>query len=256
MRRSYARLLARGDGVEERRRKAEQEWESLRKGSLSGLCFFMPFVEAADELWDLGDRKTEQQMLEAYLEKIGPERREQVSRDRRAWKWSRVPRRVRQWREAHQVLLELENPDVSRREGVARLEVDDPPWPSSECAEASGSPAWRTKEAKGAGPQDRRGRGSEVCFRARDRGECFRSGCPYDHSVEAVAAARVGRGLRAGGAQSEDPVCRSIWSPSWLMKGVPSQVQSLGLDGSRVVPPGTWARPGGWRDGSCDGGAW
>ena len=97
-----------------------------------------------------------------------------------------MPRCVETWREAHRVLVKLEEADTGSKALVALV--------SPVFGGADGEKGGRNKRKQAAGDDANVAAVGEppvrVCFNMRDSNTCDRDNCPYSHDPKALAEAR------------------------------------------------------------------
>ena len=184
----------------ERQRRVQGHFESIRKNRSSALEFLIVFEAAADELDTVGLHRCERELLLSYLDKVGDKARIDAMRDRRDYNDGAGIRNVTSWREAHKILMALEELEDGGRAFHAAFST----------TAQDGSQKGR---GKGKGKDKGRERGHlvapvlptgaafplGVCWLMRDRGECNRPTCHFDHDPKRVAAARLDAAKEKGG---------------------------------------------------------
>ena len=193
--------------------RIRRDWDSLSKGrNMNALQFEAKWEELLADLEECGLGKTELDKFLAYVEKMGPQVGEEIRKDRRPrldGTGGLTTRAPKSWEEAHEVLVELENPragtkaQASNRAGGIEGYTSTPPWQ-------------KTKE---------KGEGKGICYRFRDNGKCDRPDCPYEHQKGGKGKGK-GKGKGYGkskiGAQEEKD-SESWWQDAGAQK-TPDQI--------------------------------
>ena len=153
--------------------RLQKEFNQLTKGKKTAMEFLTPFEDLLEELLDVDMGKTPAAAFQSYLEKIGHARRTEVLKDKRPYRKDGADsfemRQPRTWREAHEVLKEIEANESNIRT----------------YGEGHGQRAY---PMEGGGGSDNK----KVCFQMARTGQCsFGKECFYDHSKAALAKYRA-----------------------------------------------------------------
>ncbi|CAK0840013.1 unnamed protein product, partial [Prorocentrum cordatum] len=193
------RLMEFKEGLLEKQQRLNAEWRTLSRGRMSALEFQATFENIVAEMELAGMGKSDRDLLLGYLALIPPAHRAEVLKDRRVYQRSGAQPEVRgveTWREAHRVLLKLEEAESSAKALVAAVGSDFAPSP--------GGGGGRRRRGGGGGDQEppevgavggSGGAGAEgavkVCFQMRDSGTCARGdACRFSHDRAAIAESR------------------------------------------------------------------
>ncbi|CAK0835569.1 unnamed protein product [Prorocentrum cordatum] len=193
------RLMEFKEGLLEKQQRLNAEWRTLSRGKMSALEFQATFENIVAEMELAGMGKSDRDLLLSYLALIPPSHRAEVLKDRRVYQRSGAQPEVRgveTWREAHRVLLKLEEAESSAKALVAAVGSDFAPSP--------GGGGGRRRRGGGGGDQEppevgavggSGGAGAEgavkVCFQMRDSGTCARGdACRFSHDRAAIAESR------------------------------------------------------------------
>ena len=182
----------------ERQRRIQRDYQDIVKGRLSALQFLPIYELAVDELTQVGLGKSDTDLLLAYLDKIGSRARMEILKDQRDRGDGAGIRQVKTWREAHRILVSLEE-----------LEDGGRAFHINTFSTAADDGKGKRKKQKGKGKGKERvnmvaatGPGEEpvgVCWQERDRGKCTRPNCHFSHDAKRVAEARAELGREKGG---------------------------------------------------------
>jgi len=135
----------------ERQGRVRREFRNLQKGNLKGLQSQPLFEAAVDELDMVSLGKSPRELLLMHLEKIGPKCRNDILRDKRIWGTSCEATAVDTWREAHQILIEVEALEGGGRSCHAAIgNRPDQAWSPSSGGTATKSASTGARTASGA----------------------------------------------------------------------------------------------------------
>ncbi|CAK0832647.1 unnamed protein product [Prorocentrum cordatum] len=219
------RLMEFKEGLLEKQQRLNAEWRTLSRGKMSALEFQATFENIAAEMELAGMGKSDRDLLLGYLALIPPAHRAEVLKDRRVYQRSGAQPEVRgaeTWREAHRVLLKLEEAESSAKALVAAMRDSGTCARGDACRfshdRAAIAESRRTKKdatgPKGKGADGKKGKGSDdggegglksqLCLQFL-RGACSKSekDCKFSHSGK--AAQKVIAAVYAGAAAAKAP---------------------------------------------------
>ena len=228
------RLMEFTESLIEQQTRADRQFEACLKGRLSAVQFLPVWEKAVTELELKGLGRSERELLLAYLKRCGPAARTEVLKDRRAYPrvgGGEEVRQVKTWREAHRIVVELEQlmegsrallaavnapemQEVAAFEGKGRLKGAG----KGKAPAGSGKGETRPRDGSG-GPPRRRAPDvamlpehlKQVCYQMRDQGKRGREGCKFDHDKRRVEEAKklMGRtGVVRDASRSPGPSSR------------------------------------------------
>ena len=112
------RLLEFKEGLLEKQPRLNGDWRTLTRGKMTALEFQATFENIAAEMELAGMGKPDRDLLLGYLALIPPGHRGEVLKDRRLYQrpgGQPEVRCVETWREAHKVLLKLEEAEIAQQ---------------------------------------------------------------------------------------------------------------------------------------------
>ena len=183
------------EGEIEKQTRVTNQWDALVKGKLSALQFLPQFENCVAEMELHGLAKGARELLLEYLKRVGAPYRTEILKDRRFYPapgGGEVQRQVGTWKEAHGVLVELEQLTEGSRALMAPMNPDEP----SGKGNGKGRRGRRGDQKGGArnGAPEVAAIDTEhlkkICFQARDNKKCERPGCQFDHDPRRLAEAR------------------------------------------------------------------
>ena len=125
------RLLEFRESLLDKQQRINAEWRTLARGKMSALEFQASFESVVAEMELAGMGKSDRDLLLGYLALIPPgHRADEVLKDRRPYHRPGVEpdtRGVETWREAHRILLKLEEAESSAKALVAAVLPDSAP---------------------------------------------------------------------------------------------------------------------------------
>ena len=217
------RLMEFREGLIEQQTRVDRDFENCTKGRLSAMQFLPVWENVIAELELKGIGKSERELLLGYLKRVGQNVRTEVLKDRRAYPLlggGEEVRQVRNWREAHALVVEQEQLLEGSRALIGGVGL-----PSG--APGGGNPrrgGRRGRSRSAQGNRDGNRDGStvhavepvlsimpdhlrQVCWQLRDKGKCDRENCHFDHDPRRVAEAKQysaggkgkGKGKGSGG---------------------------------------------------------
>ena len=191
-----ARLLEFKEGIIERQTRVQTQWDGLVKGKFTAVQFLPRFEEVVDELELHGLAKSERELLLGYLKRVGGSLHQEILKDRRSYS---IPiggeemRQVKTWREAHRILVELEQVSDDNKALIAAID--------GEGGSGGGKGHKNKKKDDTDTDQDVIGGVNEkgLCFQMRDKGKCEREGCTFDHDPKKIKAAQAALAAKGKG---------------------------------------------------------
>ena len=195
------RLLEFKDSLVQKQTKLDREWSAdMPKGKLSARQFQPVFEKLASALDRVGLGKTDRELYLGYLRRLPPHMRSSVMMHRDAYEDAENKVQLRApttWKEAHRVVLDLEENQSNSQAMVAPVQ---PVLPGSSSEGGEWENKGSKKESKkalqemlaafsgGGLPEHLRG----MCFKARDNphGKCDVPNCQYDHDPRRISEAR------------------------------------------------------------------
>ena len=181
------------------------------RGEKTALAFLPVFESLVAEMEIAGMGKSDRDLLLGYLALIPPAHRGDILKDRRAYETADsicTVRGVSTWREAHRVLVRLEQAESSSLALVGAVGGPD----GGAAGDQGPGPKKRPRKVKGADPDLAAVAGAGggetvgVCYEMRDRKTCkFGDACRYSHDPKVLAAARREQqaGLKGGSKGSK-----------------------------------------------------
>ena len=229
----------------EQQTRADRVYEQVSKGKSSAVQFLPVWEAAVAELELRGLGKSDRELLLGYLKRVGAYRTE-ILKDRRPYRQANgvgeEVRQVKTWREAHSVLVEIEQLGESSRALVGGTFCDEGADRPGRGKRRRGKPVGgESGQQAQAGQQPGGVIGAvtpdhlkKVCWDLRDKGKCERPNCTFDHDERRIKEARLAKDKGKDKGKGKDAWSQSshnAWNSGGAEQGRGKGGKSKGKDG-------------------------